>query len=119
MNEKNEKFIIARYVNDFIILLDDYLLNYPKKYFELRNRLVMDSYNLLELIYEANYSEKNERKKLQINALMKVNLIDFYIEESFKKKIISEKQSIKMSTKLLGISKMIYKWVNENESENN
>lgn len=112
----NEKFVIARYIKDFILKLDDYLLNYPKKYFELRNKLVGDSYNLLELVYEANYSKDLERKKLQVKAMMKINLIDFYLEESYKKQIISEKQSINLSTKLLSINKMLYKWMCDEES---
>ena len=108
----NDKFKIARYIKDFIIILDDYLVNYPKKYFELRNRLVNDSYELLELVYLANYMNGLERKNIQLKALMKINIIDFYIEESYKKRIISEKQSIKLSNNLLIINKMICKWIN-------
>lgn len=108
----NDKFKIARYIKDFIIILDDYLVNYPKKYFELRNRLVNDSYELLELVYLANYMDSLERKNIQIKSLMKINIIDFYIEESYKKRIISEKQSIKLSNNLLIINKMICKWIN-------
>ena len=107
----NDKFKIAKYIKEFIILLDDFLLNYPKKYFELRNRLVNDTYSLLELVYSANYTVLNMRKSIQIKALMKVNLIDFYIEESFRKRIISEKQSLRLSNKLLNINKMIYSWI--------
>ncbi len=110
----NDKFKIAKYIKEFIILLDDFLLNYPKKYFELRNRLVNDTYSLLELVYSANYTDLNMRKPIQIKALMKINLIDFYIEESFRRRIISEKQSLKLSNKLLNINKMIYSWI-ENE----
>ena len=106
----NDKFKIARYIKDFIIILDDYLVNYPKKYFELRNRLVNDSYELLELVYLANYMDNLDRKNIQIKSLMKINIIDFYIEESFKKRIISEKQSIRLSKQLLAINKMLYKW---------
>ncbi|MBQ8472827.1 MAG: four helix bundle protein [Bacilli bacterium] len=109
----NDKFKIARYIKDFIIILDDYLVNYPKKYFELRNRLVNDSYELLELVYLANYMDNLDRKNIQIKSLMKINIIDFYIEESYKKRIISEKQSIKLSNNLLIINKMIYKWVQD------
>lgn len=109
----NDKFILARYIKDFIILLDDFLINYPRKYFELRNRLVYDSYALLELVYEANYTDIESRKKLQIKAMMKINLLDFYLEESFKKKILSEKQSLKLSNKLLVINKMLYKWIQD------
>lgn len=109
----NDKFIIAKYIKEFILILDDYLLNYPKKYFELRNRLVNDSYLLLELVYLANYSKDNDRKNIQLKALMKVNIIDFYIEESYKKKIISEKQSIRISNLLMNINKMLYKWMQD------
>ena len=111
MNE--EKFVVAKHIKEFIMMLDDYLINYPRKYYELRNRLVNDSYELLELVYIANYTEINERKNLQVKALVKVNLIDFYIEQSFKKKIISERQSIKLSNKLLGINKMLFKWIKD------
>ena len=47
----NDKFTIAKYIKEFIMILDDYLINYPRKYFELRNRLVNDSYELLELVF--------------------------------------------------------------------
>ena len=41
---------------------------------------------------------------------MKISLIDFYIEQSFKKRIISEKQSIRLSKKLLNINKLLRSW---------
>lgn len=109
----NDKFKIARYIKEFIMMLDNYLENYPKKYFELRNKLISDSYELLELVYLANYNEELERKKIQLKALMKINIIDFYIEESYKKRIISEKQSIRISKTLMEINKMMHKWVND------
>lgn len=108
----NDNFNIIRYIKEFIITLDDYLINYPRREFELRNRLVNDSYELLEFVYFANYSKLDKRYDVQIKCLMKINLIDFYIEYSFKKKIISEKQSIKLSNLLLNINKMMYGWIN-------
>ena len=107
----NNKFLIGKNIKEFIFLLDDYLLNYPKKYFELRNRLVNDSYKLLELVYLANYSSNLERKEFQIEALTRINLIDFYLESSFRNKIISSNQCVKLSNKLLVINKMLYKWI--------
>ena len=50
MND-NDRFIVLKNAKDFVDSLDEYLINYPKKYFELRNRLVMDGYALIELIY--------------------------------------------------------------------
>ena len=37
-------------------------------------------------------------------------MLDFYLELSFKKKIINEKRVMNMSNRLLVIRKMIYKW---------
>lgn len=90
------------------MMLDGIIINYPKRDYELRNRLMYDAYQVLEYVYEANYHELKDRKSFQIKAIMKLNLLDFYIEYSFKKKIISEKQSYRISSKLLNINKMIY-----------
>lgn len=107
MNKNN--FKISKYIKEFILKLDDYLINYPRREFELRNRLVNDSYELLELVYLANYSKLDERKSIQIKCMMKINIIDFYLEISFKKRIISERQLKKLSNDLLNINKMMYK----------
>ena len=47
--------------------------------------------------------------------MVKINILDFYLESSFKKKIISEKQCMKLSNKLLNINKMMFGWI---KSEN-
>lgn len=100
------------------MMLDGIIINYPKRDYELRNRLMYDAYQVLEYVYEANYHELKDRKSFQIKAIMKLNLLDFYIEYSFKKKIISEKQSYRISSKLLNINKMIYKWMQYEKCKN-
>ena len=110
MND-NDRFIVLKNAKEFVDSLDEYLINYPKKYYELRNRLVMDSYALIELIYLANYTKAEDRKPIQTQALMKVGLIDFYIEQSYKRKIISERQSIRLSKKLMVINKLLKGWM--------
>ena len=111
----NNELIIIKNIKEFIMILDNYLTCYPKKYYELRNRLVFDSYNLLELVYTANYTNVKERRPIQIKAIMKVNMIDFGIEQSFKGQVISQKQTKTLSSKLLVINKMLFKWIG-NES---
>lgn len=108
---KTDEFKIVKNIKEFILSLDKYLINYPRCEFELRNRLVYDSYELLELVYLANYSKLEERRSIQIKAMMKINILDFYLESSFKKKVLSEKQCLKLSNKLLIINKMMYGWM--------
>ena len=107
----DDKFKIVKYVKEFILCLDDYIINFPKKEFELKNRLVNDSYELLELLYLANYLDINDRKDIQRKIISKVNIIDFYLELSYKKHIISERQLNKLSSRLLTINKLINSWV--------
>lgn len=113
MNNDRLKIIIN--IKEFILKFENYLINYPKKYYELRNRIVYDTYQLLELAYEANYSKQNQRGNIQLKMMVKINMLDFYIEESFNKKIISEKQCCDISNKLLVINKMLHKWYKDNE----
>lgn len=40
---KNE-FLIVKNIKEFIVSLDNFLNNYPRKEYELRNRLVNTSY---------------------------------------------------------------------------
>lgn len=107
---KNE-FLIAKNIKEFISLLDDIIDNYPRKYFELRNKLFNTSYELLEIIYVANYTTD---KKDYYNIIMsKISMLDFYLELSFKNKFISSKVCYKYSNKLLAINKMVNKWLHE------
>lgn len=102
---KNE-FLIVKNIKEFIVSLDNFLNNYPRKEYELRNRLVNTSYDLLELVYQSNY-----KKDFNFNIILsKISMLDFYLELSFKKKIINEKRVMNMSNRLLVIRKMIYKW---------
>lgn len=102
---KNE-FLIVKNIKEFILSLDNFLNNYPRKEYELRNLLVNTSYDLLELVYRINY-----KKDSNFNIILsKISMLDFYLELSFKKKIINEKRVMNMSNRLLVIRKMIYKW---------
>ena len=101
---KNE-FLIVKNIKEFIVSLDNFLNNYPRKEYELRNRLVNTSYDLLELVYRSNYKKDYLDR---ISSL--ISMLDFYLELSFKKKIINEKRVMNLSNKLLIINKMVYKW---------
>lgn len=60
---KVEKFRIIQFIRELIIMIDKYMDNFPKKDIELKNRIRMNSYDILELSYEANVATDIEYKK--------------------------------------------------------
>lgn len=105
-------------MKQFILSLDEIVINYPNKEMVIKNRLHSDSLDILELIYQANLEEEpEEKKKYQNRILSKISMIDFYLEKSYKKKYISEKLCQKKCNELLKISKMVYQWKNAKEQD--
>lgn len=93
----------------FIISLDLFFINFPKKEKILKDRFYTCSYDILEMIYYTNFLEN--KKDNQMKILSKINMLDFYLERSYKLKYISEKQCLNKSNELLNITKMIYSWI--------
>lgn len=60
---KEEKFQVINFIRNLIIAIDKELSNFPKKDIELKNRIRTNSYDLLELCYEANTTSNLENKK--------------------------------------------------------
>ncbi len=107
----DERFLIVKYMKQFILSLDEIIINYPNKEMVVKNRLHSDSLDILECIYRANLEENlEERSKYQNQILSKISMLDFYLEKSYKKKYISEKLCQKKCNELLKISKMVYQW---------
>ena len=48
---------------------------------------------------------------LQENIISKISMIDFYLEFSFQKKYISERQCKNLCEELSKITKMMYGWI--------
>ena len=109
----NDRFNIAIKVKKYIFMIDDLIINYPKKYYVLKDRLLNTCYDLLELIYRANYS--NDKESYKFDILTKISIIDFCLEESYYKQIISEKKLNQVTNKLEEITKMVYGWINDNK----
>ena len=109
----NDRFNIAIKVKKFIFMVDDLVINYPKKDYIIKDRLLNTCYDLLELIYIANYS--NDKNNYKFNILSKISIIDFSLEESYNKQIISEKKLSNYTNKLEEITKMVYGWINEDK----
>ena len=108
-------FLIVKNMKQFIMSLDNIIINYPRKENVIKDRLLNDSLDILYLIYEANYSKN--RRNIQIKILSKISMLDFYLERSLKNKYISEKECLKKSNQLLTITKMIHGWIKSDKSK--
>ena len=58
-----EKFKIIQFIRELIVYIDNSMENFPKKDIELKNRIRNNSYDLLEIAYEANAVEDTKIKK--------------------------------------------------------
>lgn len=114
----NDALRVTRLIKDFILSLDDILINFPKKELLLKNRIIDDSYEILKKIYEANESQiEDERIKKLTEVLAILFLLDFYFEKSYKCKYITQKQLNQKLNQLTIISKMIRKWLSYEKSK--
>ena len=110
---KTEKFKVIQFIRELIILIDKNMDNFPKKDIELKNRMRMNSYDLLELAYEANSTQDiGDKKKLLNRIIAKIKIIDFLLNLSLDKKIITEKKYYKFGNKMDDITKYIIGWAN-------
>ena len=94
-------------------MIDDLVINYPRKDYVLKDRLLNTSYDLLELIYRANYS--NDKDCYKFDILSKISIIDFCLEMSYHKQIISERKLLNYTNFLKEITKMVYGWIDEDK----
>lgn len=112
-NESKDKFKILVYIKEFIIDLENIIQVMPKKDMFTRNMIYQDALDILELVNKANYEKRIDIKKnYQIEALAKINKIDFYLERAYKLEYLSEKQIRKASKRLDQLNRMIYAWCN-------
>ena len=112
---KNERFNLASKVKKYIFMIDDLVINYPRKDYVLKDRLLNTSYDLLELVYKANMNK--DRFNIQMDILVKISLLDYYLETSYNKKIISEKKLSNCTNYLGEIAKMVYGWVDADKTQ--
>ena len=108
---KEEKFKVIQKVREFIIYVDKDLENFPRKYYEIKTKIRQDSYEILEILYEANITyDKEERKRLLQKVVAKIKTIDFLIDFSREKELISNKKFLKIGLRLDDISRFITGW---------
>ena len=109
---KIEKFKVINFIRELIIAIDKELSNFPKKDIELKNRIRSNSYDLLELAYEANNTADVENKKrLLEKVIAKIKVVDFLLNLSYDKMIINNKKYVKLGNKIDDITKYTVGWL--------
>lgn len=117
---KVEKFKVIQFIRELILRIDKELDNYPKKDIEIKNRIRTSTYDLLELSYEANSSQIIEYKReLLVKMIAKVKIIDFLLNLSYDKQLITEKKYYKLAEKLDDIAKYTNGWLKQSISQKN
>lgn len=110
---KTEKFKVIQFIRELLIIIDKNMENFPKKDIELKNRIRNNTYDLLETAYEANSIEDvNIKNRLLNKMIAKIKVIDFLLNLTYDKQIITEKKYYKIGNKLNDIIKYITGWKN-------
>ena len=104
-----EKLIIAKVARKTLRYIEKNTENFPTKYAVLRNRIIDACYDVLEYIYRANvFQELTDKKEI----IVKIWMLNFYLEEAYNKELLSHKKLINYSSYLLELDKMVRSWFN-------
>ena len=110
---KVEKFKIIQFIRELLLMIDKQMDNFPKKDIELKNRIRENSFDILEIAYEANTTIDIEyKKKLLHKMIAKIKIIDFLLNLSYDKEIITAKKYYKFGDKMDDITKYTMGWIN-------
>ncbi len=109
---KQEKFKVIDYIRALIKSLSFYLDNFPKKEYELRERIKKNAYDILEMAYEANSTEVIELKINLINKMLaKIKVIDFLLDMAVELNFLTSKKYVKVANSLSDIEKYSRGWL--------
>lgn len=117
---RTEKFKVIEFIRQLLIMIDKELENFPKKEIELKNRIKTNSFDILELSYEAN-SIEDVKIKIQLlqKVLAKIKVIDFLLNLSLDKDMMSSKKYLKLANKIDDITKYTVGWLNSMTASKN
>lgn len=111
---KQEKFKVIDYIRIFIKAMSENLENFPKKEYEIKEKIKQNSYDILEIAYEANSSEDIKLKITLINKMLaKVKLIDFLLDLAVDMNLLPNKKYLKLANRLADIEKYSRGWMGQ------
>jgi len=114
----NNELFIATSMKKFIFSLREMVANVPNRERELKNRILNNGFDTLELIYFANSLDLEKRKIYIKQVISKLAIMDFYLEYLYENKYINKKQCEKRCHHILMLRKMVYKWAKDGNNDN-
>ena len=76
----NERFLVVKYIKEFIFSIENLLINLPRKELLVKNRIMNDLYDILEFIYIANLG-KDKNIKINIISKLQMNLLYQFVRD--------------------------------------
>ena len=110
--ESPKEIGMINFIRKLILSVDKELSNFPKKDIELKNRIRNNSYDILELSYEANNSKNIENKEMLLGKIIaKIKILDFLLNLCYDKMIINNKKYIKFGENIDDIIRYTTGWM--------
>ncbi len=111
-----KELLIITNIKKTYLYFDKLLINYPTKELEIKIKIKELIYSLLELSYQANNEDRNEKRLyFQKEMITKIKLLDFMINTSYDKKAITKKQLLTIGKHLTNINILIRAWIKSDE----
>lgn len=100
-----DNLLIASNIKKMINYFDKIIINFPRNEFVLKDKIIKNSYEILELVYFTNELNPKDRIIYQKKIISKVKMIDYYFKLSLDKKYT------KVGNCLSSIVKTLYGWI--------
>ena len=113
MSILNREFKILDKTLLFIDNLDNLVCNVPRREYYYKDKVIDNSYRLLEYIIRGNNIDNDDsmRKKCLCEIIVCISLLNSYLNRFYFKKYISEKQLFKSINLLNEIHLMVNSWL--------
>ena len=110
----HEKLLIASTTRKTIRYIERTIVNIPNKHMVLKNKIIESCYSILKNVYRANiFQDIDDKKEIIVN----INMLNFYLEEALRKKLITSKKFESYVKHLIEIDKMTRSWFNYEEKK--
>ncbi len=117
-NDNHNNLLVINRLKNFCFKVREIVINFPKKELLIKDKIISDSLDIIEEVYYINTLRRNNvNKSDKARLISKLNMLDFYIYYIYKNNIINEKTFNNLSKEITEITKILYKWVyNENNA---